>query len=111
MFDLIVAFGWSVRIAAFEVIPARLVPLAFRDTADLCPHSREPFLNSLVPAIDMIDTVNQGLALRRQAREHERSAGTQARSLHLGTAQAALAAHYGAPPTHGDVRSHAPPFR
>src|ERR1019366_9518752 len=78
--------------------------------ADFGAHSFQFFFDVLVAAVQVIDAVDDGLAVRDQGGEHERGGGAQVRGEDGGGAERSSAADDGAAAFDLDVRAHADQF-
>src|SRR5689334_2969047 len=98
--------------AGFHVLPEDLPGGAFAfgedfaDAADFGADGAQFLFNILVAAIDVIDTVDDGLTAGYESCEHQGGGGAQVGGEHGRGTERALAAHYGAATFDADVRTH-----
>ena len=79
----------------------------FLFTPDAGTHGVEFVLDAFVAAIQMVDALHVGRAVRGQTGQHQRGAGAQVRGHDRGAGQTADSAHHGRMAGDLDVRAHA----
>ena len=80
------------------------------DAADFRSYPAQLFFDTFVAAIDVIDAINDGLAIGNKSSEYQRSRGTQIAGEYGGSGKRGLAANNRAASFDLDVRSHAHEF-
>src|SRR5262245_59797756 len=65
----------------------------FADAANLCADALELLFNPLIATVDVVNAVENGLAISHEGRDHERCRGAKIGALHRGRTQRGLAAN------------------
>src|ERR1035441_6065736 len=78
--------------------------------SDLGAYGAEFFFEVLVAAVEVVDAVEDGLAVGDQGGEHERCGGAQVRAHDCGGLEWSASTDGGSAALHGDVRAHAVEF-
>src|SRR5512143_3021563 len=76
-----------VNVSVMASHPVALAASWRGDAADTCTQLRQLLLDALVAAIDMVDAIHQGIALRHQRGDDETRRGAQVGGHHRRTAQ------------------------